>query len=204
MPFNNRYQQIFLSKSIIPILIFVTLFVEIYEQLTFYLIATEVTVGDANYNLLPNRFFYDDKTVFACYLSTTPHRDILYYSIVIYIVVFVSMTFMFFHLTLKMVNSEKHTKTGKLQYMLHKAFAVQLLNCNIMLLWPSVIILLYLCAMWEDNYGVTSICFSLMFSHGVVDMIVMIYFITPWRRAVVDRTRKIFWIKKSNNIQVQG
>lgn len=203
MVFTNSFQRLFMSKSAIIVAVFVIVIVQAFEQISFYIVKTLVTMENVDYNILPKAVYYEKDTIFACYFASTPHRHMLYYTIIVYLIAFFLGLFCFSHLTLKMTKMDKRTRTGKLHFMLYKAFAIQLVIGNIMLLMPTVLTLWYLSSMWEDPKGITSICFALIISHGVADFFVMIYFITPWRRRVLRLIRKMLNVKTEDSVAVK-
>lgn len=83
--------------------------------------------------------------------------------------------------------------TTRLQMMLFKAVGVQLLVGYIFLLFPTAIICFSFYSQTLYGNTIANFCLILMTTHGSVDYITMMYFITPYRRIVIG------WIISATN-----
>lgn len=82
-------------------------------------------------------------------------------------------------------------KTYRLHFMLFKAAGIQFLVGILFLLIPCVFQCLSYYFLLSNGTMVCLVCEMLMTIHGCVDYITMLYFITPYRRAVLETVFKL-------------
>ncbi|CAD5225246.1 unnamed protein product [Bursaphelenchus xylophilus] len=67
-----------------------------------------------------------------------------------------------------------------------QAVSVQLFVGYIFLLFPTAALLLTIALRWDEGTTIAAFCIMLVQAHGCVDFVTMIYFITPYRRKLLE------------------
>lgn len=91
------------------------------------------------------------------------------------------------------IKSSKHemmfSSTHKLQLMLLKAFLVQLINGYLFLLFPVAFVGLMIYYRVKNTGKICSILLAVMSTHGLMDYLTMLRFISPYKRVILKWMR---------------
>ncbi|CAD5225254.1 unnamed protein product [Bursaphelenchus xylophilus] len=153
---------------------------------------------------LPHLQEYESKMSYAC----VPNSDASRFFILIVIVLFVTFLIMGIVLYGIMLHRIYITNphdalfrtTTRLHNMLVKAFGVQLFVGYVFLCLPCMAMFAAFYAQWEEGTTICAFSFAMLQLHGSADFVTMMYFITPYRKKLME----ILWRNPLSMIYVDG
>lgn len=192
MAYTGWFRELF-SKAfpILIIFVVVALSINLYMQVfMFYFTYTDESEMLTQFKLqLPQLANYSNQFGIFCHENTSRSRNFILSLIILIMVFFCMGTSLYLHFYFKLLQNKLRSglndKTVKLQFMLFKAVGVQLTIGYLFLLFPIVISYSGFYLQYKNASTVSAICMMLITFHGCLDYVTIIYFITPYRRAVV-------------------
>ncbi|CAD5213777.1 unnamed protein product [Bursaphelenchus okinawaensis] len=181
--FENSY------KIYIYILLFHIVLTIFLLFIFYYVIITDPTELRKEFLLrVPNLAQLADTKYYVCLKYSNWIRMNGVAVIFLNILIFGGTMYMYLSLYVVLRRNEKflHTRTAKMQYILFNAVSFQILNYYLMALLPMSLSALSFSLAWSYSEEVATITEALMALHGIIDYFCIVYFITPYRRAVLN------------------
>ncbi|CAD5225250.1 unnamed protein product [Bursaphelenchus xylophilus] len=129
--------------------------------------------GEIGYICVPNLLLVSEWT-FAAFLAV----------ISFFVFGMVLISIMFYRVMIVFPRSNMMSSTLQMHTMLFKA--IQLLVAFGFILFPTALLLLTISVRWTEGTSIAALCIMLVQAHGCVDFLTIIYFITPYRRKLLQ------------------
>uniref|UniRef100_A0A1I7RV43 G protein-coupled receptor n=2 Tax=Bursaphelenchus xylophilus TaxID=6326 RepID=A0A1I7RV43_BURXY len=144
---------------------------------------------------VPHLKFLANTTLYAC-VEYLPNTRLYCYLTALVCIFFICLEFIAFAVLYREVhrNSAKLSlQTHRMQLVLLRAVAFQLLNYFVIVILPVVLSTIAFGVQFKYTEELTTLTETCLTLHGIIDYVCILYFITPYRRAV---GRLVRWQKK--------